>query len=250
MATRSDVAGIAPQVFSPVQHRYALAADQLPAHDHVSVLDVGGYRSRRRWLEQRLGRPLARYVSVNPGPAWYDAEQLDCIATGIALPFRSRSFPFVVCVDSLEHVAAEDRPALVNDLVRVASQRVIVVTPISGGTVEDEEVFLMVGETLGVNPMPSLAEHVKFGLPSYEDIAALAMRHSGTIRFASPRRLYWAMQTAMLVNTAALGADAVAINRRLYQFQEAVLAQQTGALQLSDAYRVVFTIDVAAMGES
>jgi hypothetical protein len=248
MAARPNVVGLRPQVFSAVQHRYALAAAQLPAAEHVSVLDVGGYRSRRRWIEQHIGRPLTRYVAVNLGPAWYHDEQLDSVGSGTALPFRSRSFPFVICVDCLEHIAAANRSDVVGELVRVASKRVVVVTPVSSGLVEDEAVFLMISERLGVSPMPSLAEHMKFGVPSIEDLAAIAETYVGALHFASPRRLYWAMQMAMLVNTAALGNDATVINRRLYQFQEEILAQETGELRLRDAYRVVLTIDVAHEG--
>jgi hypothetical protein len=141
---------------------------------------------------------------------------------------------------------ADDRQRVLEELVRVASSLVIVVLPVSSRPErEDEEAFLSISEKLHVEPMPSLAEHVKFGLPTTDDIEMYRARYRGLVHYATSRDPYWAMQTAMLINTAAMGDDAERINRQLQEFQEKFLDDEDEELDRKDAYRAVLVIPVS-----
>lgn len=229
-----------PLVFSPVRHRYALAALKID-EPRPSVLDVGGYRSR----EQHLTRffEVLDYVSVNVGTAWYKNEESHHLFDGVTLPFGDRSFPYVICVDTLEHVEASARHGLVGEIIRVASVRAVIVVPIAHGDVSDEERLLNHSRRFRIQPMPSLLQHVKYGLPATGELAGYAKGHRYALTFASPRHLYWSFQMAMLLNQFALGAEAESVNRRLYESMESTLLPESDSLNESEAYRAILTVD-------
>jgi hypothetical protein len=164
-----------PLVFSPVRHRYSLAAQRIASSEPI-VLDVGGYKSRRRHLE-----PFFRkldYTSVNVGPAWYPNDE----------PDHNSSIPFVICVDTLEHIPAADRATSVHEIIRVAGSRAIIVVPIAHADTPDEYYLLKHSKRFRVKPMPSLVEHLKYGLPKVLDLKEYTKAYDSVISFAVPCR--------------------------------------------------------------
>lgn len=92
---------------------------------------------------------------------------------GEHLPFRDRTIGTVFCLDTLEHVPRDVRPSLVSELLRVASESVILTFP-------ERQFFLPLLLALadfycrigvGAVMKKSLEEHMKYGLPVWDNIA-------------------------------------------------------------------------------
>lgn len=227
-------------IYSPVKHRYALAAQKIP-FPSAAVLDVGGYKSREKHLTpffQELS-----YTSVNIGPAWYKNDEPHFIYDGTTLPFGDKAFPYVICVDSLEHVMVEKRAKLVDEIVRVAQERAVIVVPFNNGEILDEEYLLRYSKRFGIDLMPSLVEHMKYGIPTMKELINYVEKYNHKITFASPRHLYWSFQLSMLLNQVVFGSEAEEINRSIYEFMENTLKSETDSLRQSEAYRAIITID-------
>jgi hypothetical protein len=152
--------------------RHAIVADLLG--EPASVLDVGGVAGQlRRFL------PRSRITSVNvEGPA-------DVVFDGSTLPFPDSSFEAVTSLDVLEHVDPAERRAHVEELVRVASLRVVLCCPL--GT--DDHVRAeheLAGWHLRVTGRPHrfLEEHLRNGLPSEAELRRLASDTGCSFRLA------------------------------------------------------------------
>jgi len=227
-------------VYSPVKHRYALAAQQINVKD-PTVLDVGGYKSRETHLTHFFEK--LSYTSVNIGPAWYRNDEPHCLFNGENLPFLDNSFQFVVCVDSLEHVDKNRRGCVIDEIIRVSSKRAIIVVPFSEGIKSNEQYFIEYSQQFNVELMPSLVEHLKYGLPTLDEIKDYLKGYNYMLTFASNRHLYWTIQTAMLINTIVFESEAEAINKELYNFAEELFRAVPNMPSSENAYRVIATID-------
>ncbi len=142
--------------------RHALAAQLVG--DAESVLDVGGvYGGLDRFL------PKSRIVVANVEPP------ADVVFDGHALPFGDSSFAAVTSLDVLEHLPRVERAAHVAELARVASERVVLAAPL-GSTqhVEAERALAAWYEETTGTVHPRLAQHVAYGLPTGEELLALA----------------------------------------------------------------------------
>lgn len=87
-----------------------------------------------------------------------------------SLPFEDGAFKAVVCVDMLEHIASEDRRAVISELLRVSREKVILAFP-------DEEAYgrwekrIMAMYRAMKKPLPDwLTDHMRHGLPRTEII--------------------------------------------------------------------------------
>lgn len=165
------------------------------------MLDVGG-------AEGLFAGPLEGYhvTSID-----IEARELvDVVGSGAALPFRSGSFDVVVGLDLLEHVAAEARPDVLNEMARVSSATVIIAGPFSSPDVEAAERYLRgLAEALWNEPHPWLEEHFRFGLPNLPDTVNDLERLVGpTVVFGSnPIPMWRELQEANFVG-ARLGETA------------------------------------------
>jgi SAM-dependent methyltransferase len=142
--------------------RHALAGQLLGNPD--SVLDVGGIRGGlARFL------PMSRVVVANIAPP------ADIVFDGRRVPFAESSFAAVTSLDVLEHLPREKRAAHVAELARVARGRVVLASPLgSEEHAEAERLLAAWYETRMGSPHPRLAQHVAFGLPTEEELLALA----------------------------------------------------------------------------
>lgn len=227
-------------VYSPVKHRYALAAQHIDVRDPI-VLDVGGYKSRETHLRHFFAN--LSYTSINVGPAWYKNDEPHCLFDGKKLPFLDNSFQFVICVDSLEHVEKNNRAFVIDEIIRVSAKRAIIVVPFSEGSKSNEQFFIEYSQQFNVELMPSLVEHIKYGLPTLDEMKDYLEAYAYKLTFASNRHLYWSIQTAMLINTIVLENAAEPINRDLYNFAEEIFRAIPNMPSSENAYRVIATIE-------
>jgi SAM-dependent methyltransferase len=142
--------------------RHALAA-RLLGHPET-VLDVGGVRGGlARFL------PQSRIVVANVEPP------ADVVFDGRRLPFPDSSFAAATSLDVLEHLPREERAAHVAELARVARGHVVLASPLgSEQHVEAERALAAWYEATTGAAHPRLAQHVAYGLPTGEDLLALA----------------------------------------------------------------------------
>ena len=99
------------------------------------------------------------------------------LGDGMQLPFRDKSFDYVLSIDNLEHIPAELRPVLISEVLRVARRKVFLAVPCNGDAAkQDRKLDTMYLERHGER-FPFLTEHVDFGLPSEGDILG-AVRHA------------------------------------------------------------------------
>jgi SAM-dependent methyltransferase len=82
-----------------------------------------------------------------------------------ALPFADRSFPLVSCIDVLEHLSPQDRERGINEMVRVASNAIVVAYPQGQLAADIDEEFRRDCELHGT-PFPSwIIEHQRQPYP-------------------------------------------------------------------------------------
>ena len=86
------------------------------------------------------------------------------------LPFRDDAFGVVLCLDVLEHVPAAERAGFVQELARVAAERVILACPSSEAQAIDD-LLVTTFQTAGTALPSWLTEHYDCGLPTPDEIA-------------------------------------------------------------------------------
>jgi len=92
------------------------------------------------------------------------------LASAESLPFRDGAFPFVVCVDVLEHIRPERRENVIRELLRVASRKVYLAFPVRGSC-EVWEKTLSRMHMLFRKKVPGwLREHMENGLPEEKEV--------------------------------------------------------------------------------
>ncbi len=127
----------------------------------VTVLDVGG---RVGLLSRFL--PVYRVTSINTDGTGH------LLGSGLALPFPDDSFAAVVSVDTLEHLPPARRVPFLREGARVARRCLIVAAPFGSEQHRAYERHLddLYRSAYG-HPHPYLGEHIRYGLPTPDEIA-------------------------------------------------------------------------------
>lgn len=86
------------------------------------------------------------------------------------LPFGDAEVPVVVSVDMLEHVPPSLRPTAVDELVRVTSNRLVLVFPAGAAAEADDLEVARRWERRHATTFPFLEEHLTHGLPRADDV--------------------------------------------------------------------------------
>lgn len=151
-----------------VRHR---AAARLLGPGIRTALDVGG-----EGLMSNFRRDV-RFTTVN-------VKRADAVASAERLPFRDESFDAVASIDTLEHLPRGIRKAAVAEMARVARKRVVLAAPLGTREHADFERRLLEDlERSGSGDTEYLAEHVRNGLPTPEDLAELMRTFGGKAWF-------------------------------------------------------------------
>lgn len=156
--------------------RYGLALGYIDGPGDVLEVGAGeeGPPSGRQAFPANSGRRIVLVDVRTPevGTAWQTLQ-----ASVVSLPFRSDSFPFVLCLDTLEHIPADRRGQAIEELKRVTSDRLVLHFPCDSGdggfagsdanlAFQDAHV-----RTLRVSE-PNTEEHLSLGLPRLEEVLA------------------------------------------------------------------------------
>ena len=164
------------------------------------------------------------------------------------LPFQDRTFDVVVAIDLLEHVASEDRPRALEEMIRVTRRRLIVACPTGAAA-------LAVDERLAARLrfVPGwIQEHLEQGFPDANEVAAALEQHG---RVALQRHEALAAHARIVraeVNVVALvplrataAAISVALRRggRSADWAARTLARLRGR-DTPPTYRTIFTVDL------
>jgi hypothetical protein len=125
------------------------------------------------------------------------------IFDGEHLPFRDRAIGTVFCLDTIEHVSGEVRPLLLSELLRVASESVIITFPerhfFLPLLLATADFYCRIG--VGSIMKKSLDEHMKYGLPVWDRLAGTIDPDLWSVsarRFFGPlASLLWMFQLAL-----------------------------------------------------
>jgi len=166
-----------------------------------------------------------------------------------AMPFDDRAFDVVVALDVLEHVIAEDRPAALEELARVAGRRLVVACPAGAAALASDR---RLAETLP-DPPGWLEEHLANGFPEADELVA-ALEPLGRVRLLaneyvpSHQRLVRAELSPLpalgLRLVAAALSSALRSGPSLRRAGERVLLWVRGHDRLP-AYRAVIVLDLS-----
>jgi hypothetical protein len=172
----------------------------------LRVLDVGGFFRTRR------GEPILPLAHYLPGDQVFAvdlvAEALPgyALSSGLALPFRERAFDLVASCDTLEHVSPGERPAFLDELLRVAEHCLVLVAPFDGPARQAER---MVYEYLTSHGFQHAAfrEHLALGLPDPSTLrASLAERGLAFAEFPDGYLHHWLLMM-LIKHTPGLSLD-------------------------------------------
>lgn len=148
--------------------RYLPIVDDLQKLPKGTILDVG---SGSLGITPYLKRNVTG-VDVTFRPPYSKLLQR-VKGTATKLPFKTQSFDYVLCVDTLEHVPPKFRPQVIRELLRVAKIKVYLINPCDeGARIEDAHInnYLMKYKRISD---PYLVEHIKYGQPKSEDILSV-----------------------------------------------------------------------------
>lgn len=133
------------------------------------ILDVGGEGLLTRFIRG------VKVVSAN-------IKKADVRCPGQSLPFKDNSFDVVVSIDTIEHIPKIMRLDLCKELLRVAHKGIVLCAPF--GTSEHLEYEKEVLSTIDSHASEIrryLAEHVKYGLPTPEEVKNMAEQLRGEV---------------------------------------------------------------------
>lgn len=147
--------------------RYLPVADHLMRSGVRSVLDVG---SGGQGLSLYWGGRVVELDLTTSG--WKRRPNLIPVAgSGLALPFRAKTFDAAVCSDVIEHLRPEDRPDLAAEMIRVARRKVIVGAP-CGSAARGAEIAVDRAHRRSRGcSHPWLAEHLLYPIPDEKSLA-------------------------------------------------------------------------------
>ncbi len=117
----SRLSGLMLLVAVDAHHRYRAVAKEIVGK---TILDIGG--GDKSFFLIGRGNCVSLELRKLPG--------VQAVGSATSLPFRSNSFDCVLCVDTIEHIPRTLRSAAVLEMKRVARRRVIIHTPVQGGS--------------------------------------------------------------------------------------------------------------------
>lgn len=139
----------------------------------IEILDIGGFRDN---ATLRALFPGITSISLNIPKEDHDRKG-HITYNGETIPFAQASIPAVIAVDVIEQVDPDKRFELLREMVRVASERVIISSPFhSEANIGYEDEIIRIMEEKDIPPKLSLSKHKIYGLPQIEEFVAIARK--------------------------------------------------------------------------
>ena len=197
-----------------------------PGESAYHVLDVGGHTPAFWQGFSSLAGTLIPGATVAVADILPTADLQNYVqASGIELPFRDGAFDLVCSLDTLEHIAGEQRPALLAELLRVTRDGLYLAFPFDSASNRwAESVVDEYADVVLKDPIPALQEHRQFGLPDRESVGRwFASGAYPWIGFAQANTDVWLLTMLTYHSLRMPGTDFVReLNRR---FNQAYAAQ-------------------------
>jgi ubiquinone/menaquinone biosynthesis C-methylase UbiE len=149
--------------------RHLCLADLASDFSAKTILDVGGEGYLSEFIK-------ARVVSVN-------VKMADVCYSGVKLPFKDNAFDIVTSCDTLEHIPKNDRYIFINEHIRVCRKGVVICAPFGTPAHIEAEKKIVIGVNLPEQVKTYLEEHIRYGLPLFEELSAIKMKFHGDLFF-------------------------------------------------------------------
>jgi SAM-dependent methyltransferase len=221
-----------------------------------SVLDVGsGSRGLVRWLPRDVEVTAVDTSFEDYGAARrFSARRARAVVGDVReLPFPDGAFDAVAAVDLLEHVAPADRPAALDELLRVTRRRLVVACPTGARALAADRALAARLAAGGRTPPGWIAEHVANGFPEADELAAWLAPHgrlavAPNLSVAAHVRLMRAELSVAAYVPTRLAAAGLGLAFRAGGIPARVAGRVLAALRGHDrlpAYRTILCLDLA-----
>jgi GT2 family glycosyltransferase/glycosyltransferase involved in cell wall biosynthesis len=150
------------QRYKIVQDTVGMLRSAMHTAKSLNILDVGGSPAT---LKSFLPNDHVLICDIA------DQGGLDLFASGLSLPFADHSFDLTVSVDTLEHIPAQNRSRLLEELIRVSRTGILLAAPFDDPlVVKAEETFQQLLWAHFNEGYDFLEEHRRYGLPDLDHI--------------------------------------------------------------------------------
>ena len=108
----------------------------------------------------------------------------DVIISKDKLPFKKNSFDIVCAIDVLEHIPKDERKKFIENIINIASKKVILSFPVYTDLHEKYEKEVLKWLKSKGRDVSYLKEHVKLGLPKREEIHLFTKRYKTRLSYS------------------------------------------------------------------
>ena len=91
-------------------------------------------------------------------------------ASALHLPIKGRSFERVLCSDMMEHLTAQERPAAIQELLRVTKGHLFIACPCDEAARSADGRLMKLYRSLGIRPPDWLEDHLQKRIPDSQEI--------------------------------------------------------------------------------
>jgi len=129
------------------------------------ILEIGS-----GWLgiSPYLGEEIIGLDRDFEGKSFYLLKQIK--GTVLNIPFKSRSFAFVICIDVLEHLPKNQRQQALREILRVTKDKVFLGVPCGSKSYQQDKKLALNYRKIFGQPFLFFDDHLKFGLPTKAEI--------------------------------------------------------------------------------
>ena len=219
------------------------ALRDLPLRNEPMLLDIGcGQLGVAAFLPQV---PVMGIDVDPPGDTGASAPNFTFQLGSItALPFADRSFPLVSCIDVLEHLSPQDREQGIAELVRVASDAIVVAYPQGKLAADIDEEFRRDCELHGTVSPSWLIEHQRQPYP----VTANIVEQLQAAATATGRKATISLSYCEPANVSRIVRRAAARSKVLYAAVNLVFGALLSVIRSpkdSNGYRAIALVELS-----